>query len=188
MKAQRVKGGRGVVLIVSLLLAASGALRLGAGIGTALANAPAEGADTTPPQVCPETPSAVAEAFRKRDAELTARETAITKRTVALSLSDAAVSKRIEELKTAEAALRKTLAIADGAAEADLTRLTAVYEAMKPADASRMFDKMAPEFAAGFLARMNPSSAAAVLAGMSSDAAYSISVLIAGRNALAPKK
>jgi flagellar motility protein MotE (MotC chaperone) len=46
---------------------------------------------------------------------------------------------------------------------------------------------MDPEFAAGFLSRMQPAAAAAVLAGMAPDSAYSISVLIAGRNALAPK-
>ncbi len=46
---------------------------------------------------------------------------------------------------------------------------------------------MAPEFAAGFLGRMRPDAAAAVLAGLKPDKAYSISVMIAGRNATAPK-
>jgi flagellar motility protein MotE (MotC chaperone) len=57
---------------------------------------------------------------------------------------------------------------------------------MKPADAAALFQAMAPEFAAGFLGRMQPASAAAVISGMPTDQAYSISVLIAGRNALAP--
>jgi flagellar motility protein MotE (MotC chaperone) len=83
--------------------------------------------------------------------------------------------------------LKKTLAIADGAAEKDLAKLTAVYEAMRPADAAALFQTMAPEFAAGFLGRMRPEIAAAVLAGMNPGKAYSISVLIAGRNATAPK-
>jgi flagellar motility protein MotE (MotC chaperone) len=105
----------------------------------------------------------------------------------ALSLAEEAIKKRTEEMTAAETELKKTLQIADGASEADLTRLTAVYEAMKPADASKLFTEMAPEFAAGFLGRMTPAAAAAVIAGMDPGKAYSISVLIAGRNALAPK-
>jgi len=46
---------------------------------------------------------------------------------------------------------------------------------------------MAPDFAAGFLSRMQPAAAAAIMAGMTPEQAYSISVLIAGRNAMAPK-
>jgi len=94
----------------------------------------------------------------------------------------------LEELAAAETNLKEVLALADGAAEQDIARLTAVYEAMKPADAAKIFDAMAPDFAAGFLGRMQPAAAAAVLAGMAPDKAYSISVLIAGRNAMVPKQ
>jgi flagellar motility protein MotE (MotC chaperone) len=111
----------------------------------------------------------------------------VENRVAALAVSQAAITARIEEMTAVENELKKTLKIADGAAEADLARLTAVYEAMKPSDAAKVFTKMAPEFAAGFLGRMAPGSAAAVLAGMPADEAYSISVLIAGRNALVPK-
>jgi flagellar motility protein MotE (MotC chaperone) len=85
-----------------------------------------------------------------------------------------------------EARLRETLALADGAAEADIERLTAVYQAMKPKDAAALFEAMSPEFASGFLGRMAPESAAAILSGMSAEAAYGISVIVAGRNAGAP--
>ena len=87
-----------------------------------------------------------------------------------------------------EAKLRATLAVADGAAEADVERLTAVYQAMKPKDAAALFETMSPDFAAGFLGRMAPESAAAILSGMSAEAAYGISVIVAGRNAKAPKE
>ena len=97
----------------------------------------------------------MAEALKAREAQITARETALTDRMAALSLSEAAIKTRMDEMTSAEASLKKTLQIADGAAEADLTRLTAVYEAMKPADAAKLFSEMAPEFAAGFLGRMN---------------------------------
>lgn len=179
--------GRGTLLILTLFLASSGALRIGSGIGTALANVATEPAAKVDPASCPETPLALVEALKTRETQVAAREAAMADRMAALSLAEEAIKKRTDEMTAAETELKKTLQIADGASEADLTRLTAVYEAMKPKDASKLFTEMAPEFAAGFLGRMNPASAAAVIAGMDPGKAYSISVLIAGRNALAPK-
>jgi flagellar motility protein MotE (MotC chaperone) len=185
MKPPRRKMGRGALVILSLLLASSGALRIGAGVGAAMANSAHE--DTSKPLDCPLPPAAVAAALVGRESEVKSQEMALEERMAALALADQAISKRMEELQTAEEELRKTLQIADGAAENDLARLTAVYEAMKPADAAGLFQTMAPEFAAGFLGRMRPEIAASVMAGMKPDKAYSISVLIAGRNATAPK-
>jgi flagellar motility protein MotE (MotC chaperone) len=45
---------------------------------------------------------------------------------------------------------------------------------------------MDPKFAAGFLGRMRADSAAAIMAGMAPDAAYLVSVILAGRNADVP--
>lgn len=186
MTAGKRRAGRGALVILALILAASGALRLGAGVGEAVANstknAPSE------PLECPLPPAALAEALTGREAQVRAKEEALDERMAALALAEETIAKRLEELKVAEEQLRSTLAIADGAAEKDLARLTAVYEAMKPADAAALFQTMAPEFAAGFLGRMQPEIAAAILAGMETDVAYSISVLIAGRNATAPKE
>jgi len=183
--AQSKSGGRGILMILALLLGSSGALRVGAGVGAAMA----EGATAagTAPLDCPLPPAAVAAALVGREAEVKQRETEMADRMAALALADEAINKRMGELQVAEASLKKTLSIADGAAEKDLARLTAVYEAMKPADAAALFQTMAPDFAAGFLSRMRPEIAAAVLAGMKPDMAYSVSVLIAGRNATAPK-
>ena len=183
--AARKSAGRGALLSLALVLAASGALRVGAGVGVAMA----EGATATgaAPLNCPLPPAAVAAALVGREAEVKQREAKLADRLAALALADQAINKRMGELQTAEASLKKTLSIADGAAEKDLARLTAVYEAMRPADAAALFQTMAPEFAAGFLSRMRPEIAASVLAGMKPDLAYAISVLIAGRNATAPK-
>lgn len=186
MKPKRGRAGRGALVILALVLASSGALRLGSGIGAALANAPDQAAPDAPLN-CPAPPLALAEALSTREAQVKTHEAAVVDRMAALALADQAITKRMAELQKAEEDLKKTLAIADGAAENDLTQLTSVYEAMKPADAAKLFQTMAPEFAAGFLGRMRPEAAAAVLSGMTPEAAYSISVLIAGRNALAPK-
>ncbi|MEP4475030.1 MAG: hypothetical protein ABJ024_08265, partial [Lentilitoribacter sp.] len=79
------------------------------------------------------------------------------------------------------------MALANTAAEDDLVRLTAVYENMKPKDASALFEQMEPGFAAGFLGRMRADAAAGILSGLSPQVAYSISVILAGRNADIPE-
>ena len=180
------RAGRGALIILALLMATSGALRLGSGIGAAMANA-TEPATADAPVNCPAPPLALAEALQARETDVAQQEAALADRMAALDLAEAAITARLGDLATAEAGLKATLALADGAAENDLARLTAVYESMKPADAAALFTAMAPEFAAGFLGRMRPESAAAVLSGMTPETAYTISALIAGRNALAPK-
>ncbi len=182
--ARHLPAGRGPLIILALFLATSGALRLGSGLGIAMANAP-ETADA--PLNCPAPPLALAQALLTRETEVARQEAALADRLAALDLADAALEARLTELATAEAELKATLALADGAAENDLARLTAVYESMKPAEAAALFTAMAPEFAAGFLGRMQPDLAAAVLSRMAPDTAYTISALIAGRNALVPK-
>ena len=88
--------------------------------------------------------------------------------------------------EAAEAKLASTLALADNAAENDLARMTSVYENMKPKEAAALFEEMSPDFAAGFLGRMRPDAAAAIMAGLSAPTAYTVSVVLAGRNASAP--
>jgi flagellar motility protein MotE (MotC chaperone) len=179
----RRRAGQGALFVVAMLFASSGALRLGSGIGAALANSggeaePAEGDATA---TC-EMPTAISDALTLREDRVAAQEAALNDRLAALALANAAITKRMDEMKAAEDELKATLALADGAAEDD------IYQAMKPKDAAALFETMSPEFAAGFLGRMPPDSAAAILSGMSSEAAYGISVIVAGRNADVPKE
>jgi len=186
---KRRQAGRGALVILALFLAASGALRLGAGVGSALANAPdpASGPAADAALSCPAPPLALAQALLARETDVARQEAALADRMAALDLAEAALTTQMAALAEAEAGLKATLALADGAAENDLARLTAVYESMKPADAAALFTAMALEFAAGFLGRMRPETAAAVLSGMAPETAYTISALIAGRNALVPR-
>lgn len=182
----RRKTGRGALFIVGMLFAMSGALRLGSGVGAALASS-----EDTPEPVVPEaqtceSPVALSEALTLREDRLIAREAALQDRLAALALADAAITKRMGEMQAMEEELRATLALADQAAEKDLVRLTEVYQAMKPKDAAALFETMSPEFAAGFIGRLPPDSGAAILSAMSPEAAYGISVIVAGRNVGAP--
>lgn len=183
--------GRGVLVILALLLASSGAIRVGTGFGMALALAPdaaeQSGQAAAAAPECPPHPLALADALSLRESRVAAQEAAIADRAAALALADERITRRLEELATAATELEATVALADGAAEQDLTRLTAVYEAMKPKDAALLFEAMAPDFAAGFLGRMSPAAAGAIMAGMPPETAYGISVILAGRNVNAPR-
>lgn len=186
----RGRSGRGTLFVIGLLFAASALARFSDKLGPSIALA-AEGlggGGAEMPATCAATPSALADALAGREARVLAREVALEERGGALSLAEDVLRGRLEELAAAEADLRKTLALADGAAEADLARLTAVYETMKPKDASALFDAMDERFSAGFLGRMRPDAAAAVLAGMTPEKAYAVSAILAGRNTSVPRR
>lgn len=183
---KRRRFGRGALVMLALFLCGSGALRLGMGIGDAVARTP-EFDESPTPVNCPAPPTALLDAIREREAELDARDAAIAERSAALALADQAIEERLAKLQDAEEKLAATLHQADGAAEADIARLTEVYETMKPKTAANLFAAMDPEFAVGFLGRMRPDAAAAILSGMNPEQAYSISARLAARHADVPK-
>ncbi|WP_323763767.1 hypothetical protein [Marinovum sp.] len=191
--------GRGALSIIAVLLLGSALLRVGMQASVAIAReaSPAELAQSLPgpdplvePQTCESDPDLLPllEAMETREERLRVREERMTMRMRALQVADARISEKLTELKASEQALRATIALADEAAESDLTRLTTVYENMKPKDAAALFETMDPEFAAGFLGRMRPDAAAGIMTGLTPQTAYMVSVVLAGRNADVPKE
>lgn len=181
--------GLGALLVVALLFIGSAAARLGLEAGQAWANEPPDETSAgTEPDSCttPEDIGTAIELLREREEQLLSDEARIADRAQALAVADQEIATRLAELEAAEADLRDLLAVAEKAAEGDLSRLTSVYEAMKPKDAAALFEAMEPEFAAGFLGRMRPDAAAGIMTGLSPETAYMISVVLAGRNARAP--
>ena len=181
---------RGVLMLIAILLASSGLIRLGLGVQEARALDVPSAASAAKPAACPTSGAPVmplVAALRAREDRVAAREVAIEDRAQALALTGRAVDDKLAALKAAEDSLSAKLTLADGAAEADVARLTTVYETMKPKDAAAVFQQMAPDFAAGFLGRMKPEAAALILAGLTPEQAYTVSVILAGRNAAAPK-
>ncbi len=140
-----------------------------------------------PSEMMPEDMQHLLSALRNREQQLNRREMQIEDRMKALEIADEAIDRKLAALIEAEERLSATLALADGASEGDLAKLTEVYEKMKPKDAAALFEEMAPEFSAGFLGRMKPAAAASVMAGLKPQTAYTISVILAGRNAWVPK-
>lgn len=198
---------RGALYLLALLFVSAGGLRLYDGVSAALAEGGAPGVQAAPdshavPAQAPAeghamaTPTAIADGegldqllrvLQAREAEVARREQAAAAREEELALAEKAIEDNLRALVEAERALEATLALADGAMEEDIGRLTQVYETMKPRDAAALFEQMDPTFAAGFLARMKPASAAGIMAGLSPEAAYSISILYAGRHRDVPK-
>lgn len=190
--------GTGTLHIICGLLVLSGIVRaLGAGQAWAEEQA-THGPDAQPPTEVaspelspglsgpPGDNPALLEAFRQREARIAEREKQMEERMQALQLAEREASERVAALTAAEESLKSTMALADVAAETDIQKLVAVYENMKPKEAAALFSQMTPDFAAGFLGLMNPVVAAQIMALVSPETAYSISVVLAGRNAGVP--
>lgn len=180
----------GALFLMAAFFGLSGLLKLGAGLGAAMANT-VEPAPVNPPapQTCELDGGAMAmlSALQEREARLAEQEKLAADQQASIGLARTEIDKKLTELARAEAKLAATIAQADQAADKDVNALVAMFESMKPKDAANLFAEMDPGFAAGFLARMHPESAAGVLAGLDPPKAYAISVLLAGRNANAPK-
>ncbi len=200
-KKKTRRSGRGSVMLIATLLVGSAVLRVGTGAGGAFAEGREKieaalsgtaGLDPVSSATAGDAPdrtemTTLLYALQERESRITAREKQIEIRTKALAVADVEIQKRLDALKQAEEALRGTLSLADSAAENDIARLTAVYENMKPKDAAAVFEAMEPKFAAGFLGRIRPDAAASILTGLKPESAYTISVILAGRNAKVPK-
>lgn len=189
---------RGTLQILCCILFASAALRFIDGSGQVHAlsregdasDMHADSATASQDAVVCETDpdlSGVLAALKRREDAVLMKEQSIADRMTALSVANRQIDQKLAQLTEAEAALKSTLALADEASENDLARLTAVYENMKPQQAAELFEQMEPNFAAGFLGRMQPASAAGVMASLTPETAYTISVVLAGRNTNVPK-
>jgi len=184
---------------LALLFVLGASLRLASGLGTAMAQDPAPG--PTVPQVAPSPLPPTTQLLqasvagnadlivdlRRREQALDQREAAVAERAALVEAGQARLQDQIAALQAAEGELAATMALADRAAEDDITRLVSVFEAMKPEDAAAVFAEMDAGFAAGFLARLAPQTAADILAGLEPRQAYGLSAILAGRNANVPR-
>ncbi len=182
---------KGALISIVAILLLSGLLRLG-GVGLAVANesqdfdVKQQNMEKRPDNTAPDL-NALLEMIATRTAALDAKEAKLQEKEYALNAARVLIDQNLVKLEAAEKRLEATIASVDGASEDDLDRLTSVYESMKPKVASQLFEQMNPEFAAGFLGRMAPQAAANIMSGLSSETGYAISVVLAGRNASAPK-
>ncbi len=192
-RKKKRKGGRSALILIAGFFLASGLLRLGSGTGSAIARevealSHSEKDEVQLPQTC-ENDKGISDlilAIKQREGRVLEREESLTNRLQALGVAEVNMKRNLAALIEAESNLKATMALADTAAEDDLSNLTSVYENMKSKNAIPLFEEMDPQFSAGFLGRMRPDAAASILAGLTPAKAYSISVILAGRNAQVP--
>lgn len=190
-KKARRRFGRGSLVLIASLFAASGMIRFGSGIAQAFATGTEpHDSGATAGADCVSEPGVLLmlKEVQTREKTLAEREQLLADRSQAIGLAEKRIEERLASLVEAEQNLAKTVTIADQAADQDVARLVTVYENMKPKEAAPLFSAMAPDFAAGFLSRMRPDASAAVMAALDPQVAYSISVIMAGRNAGAPQE
>jgi flagellar motility protein MotE (MotC chaperone) len=190
MRAQRTSAAAiGGVTLITVCFLASAVLRLG-DLGAALAQEGELATAVAPRLAGYETDNAedLLAAIREREQQLEREAARLAERGQALAVAEARLAEQIEAFEIARAGLEETIALADSAAERDLAQMTAVYERMKPQEAAGIVQRMDITFAAGLLARMKPEIAAGILTSMEPETAYAITLMVASRNARAPRE
>jgi flagellar motility protein MotE (MotC chaperone) len=197
-KKPRKRASRGALIILAFVFILSAGARIVSGTGAAIARELTElsqaGSPTNLPsnasQQCEtdETLAFLLDDLRAREALIEGQELELDRKMKAFELARSQISESMLALEQAESRLASTMSVAKDASEGDLAKLTAVYENMKPKEAAALFEQMSPDFAAGFLGRMRSDAAATIMAGLKPETAYSVSVILAGRNANAPSE
>ncbi|MEN8837455.1 MAG: hypothetical protein ABF243_09135 [Celeribacter marinus] len=197
VKKRSLKAGRGALFLLSAILFASASVRVFSGTGAAIAKEVAELSQSETPVAAPVDPLAcmvdedletLITALRQREDSVAQKELEIEEKLAVVDVARVEIEESFKALEIAESRLAATMAVSNTAAEDDLARLTSVYESMKSKDAAALFQAMAPDFAAGFLGRMRADAAGEIMAGLPPEFAYTVSVILAGRNANAPSE
>ena len=119
-----------------------------------------------------------------RREELDAREAEMGLRANLLAVTEARIEGRIAELRAVEATIQSLLITYDEQEEAQLQSVVAIYEAMKPGDAAKIFNNLDMMILIELAERMRERLIAPILADMETDAANALTVELATRRSL----
>ncbi len=147
--------------------------------------------DTTPPAgaiVVPDQPKVVSESERailerlqSRRQELDARAREIDIRENLLKAAEARIADRVKELKETEARIATKTQEKAGADAARFKGLVITYEAMKPKDAAKVFDRLEMPVLYEIASQIAPRKMSDILGQMSPEAAERLTVELARR-------
>ena len=195
VRALRSQISRAMLLIVCSILMTSAVIRIsssavlamveGSAEKTPNVSRPLESKNNRPAAHDREKMNEVIQMLNEREEKVKQLEQKVHLKEKILKETAKQIDRRINELTKAEEKLRGTIVQVQTASESDLQKLTTVYESMKPKDAAQIFQAMDANFAAGFFALMQPTTAASIMSELDSDLAYTISAVLAGRNARA---
>lgn len=119
-----------------------------------------------------------------RRQELDSRRQQLDTRERLLMATEKRIDKKIERLKGIETEIKDLLRIHSEEEEAQLKSLVKVYEAMKPKDAARIFEKLDMDILINVIERMKERKVAPVLAEMDPDSAKALTIELATRKQL----
>lgn len=135
--------------------------------------------DGIPPQSPAE--RALLERLGERREELDGRARELEMRERLLNSAERKLEGRIDELRSLEEKGGDPAAKAQQSEQAALKNVVIMYEAMKPKDAARVFDRLPHDVLVPVVLQMNPRKMAEVLAAMSPESAEKLTIALATR-------
>jgi flagellar motility protein MotE (MotC chaperone) len=130
---------------------------------------------------------AILERLVDRRGELENRSGELDTRDALLRAAEKKLDQRVGELKQVEDRLQAQMDSREQSAAQVLKNLVIMYEAMKPKDAAKVFDRLDHKVLIPVVTRMKPAKMAEVLAAMSPEAAERLTVALATRGDQAEK-
>ena len=134
-----------------------------------------------PPVVTP-AERAVLERLQSRRQELDARARELDIRESLLKAHETRIQSKVDELKEIEARITVATQKKDEAEAARFKNIVTMYEAMKPKDAARIFDRLDMATLFDVATNMKPQKLSEVLAQMQAESAERLTVELARRN------
>jgi flagellar motility protein MotE (MotC chaperone) len=124
---------------------------------------------------------AILERLQQRREELARQANELDMRENLLKAAEQRIEARIAELKQLEATVGTAQREKEEASAQRMRSLVVMYEAMKPKDAARIFDRLDIGILVDVTTAMKPAKVADILAAMDSDAAKRLTVALANR-------
>lgn len=121
------------------------------------------------------------ESLGQRRDELDARQRELDMRESLLSTAEKKLDARIGDLKAIEGRISAGDRSKPGGGAETARNLVTMYEAMKPKEAARVFDRLSQDILVPMVLQMNARKMAEVLAAMSPEAAQKLTVALAAR-------
>ena len=151
-------------------------------------------AHTAPPAVCALTPEQLAQqagispaelrviqSLSQRRTELDARDADLASMLPLLAAAEQKLDARVQALQAVKGEVQQLLGQVDEREKAELDRLVAVYSAMRPRDAARVFGSLDDDVRLPVAAAMRPRALAAIMAQMDPAAARELTEKLARR-------
>ena len=124
------------------------------------------------------------QALAKRRETIDLREREVESREALLAAAETRIEEKIASLETLQARIEALLVQYDEQEERQITSLVKIYEAMKPKEAARIFEKLDMPVLLDVVERMKERKASAVLAKMDPAKAKSVTLELAQRRDL----